>query len=66
MKINMNIQITIMRLLPSKYMKLKNNSYDLCNWSRKNTNASTKIVSKYIIVATLECIIPQSNATLLS
>ena len=55
-----------MRLLPSKYMKLKNNSYDLCNWSRKNTNASTKIVSKYIIVATLECIIPQSNATLLS
>ena len=32
----------------------------------KSTNASTKEVSKYIIVATLECIIPQSNATLLS
>ena len=43
-----------------------NNNSDLLNWYRKTTNASTKVESKYIIVATLECIIPQSNATLLS
>ena len=62
---NMIIQI-ILRLLPSKYMVQKYYNCNLCNWSWKNTNASTKIASKYIIVATLECIIPQSNATLLS